>query len=239
MNSSNLCEAPSICHFYGREKERLLDRLEAALQLALEGVARLLPGKLHPLEMAAQLRVAMDDSHVMSPEAGYVANTYRLLLSPPDFAPLAQIKTDIEAELADHLRQYADQRGYACGPRMSVRITSEPGASPGRAKVTAEFDRSPIPAMLHVTDGLPPQTFTVTEPVTLGRDAECEIRLADPTVSRRHGRLTWTYQGWTLRDLGSNNGTQVNGQLVNAHLLRDNDLIQLGNVQLRFSFHSE
>ena len=105
--------------------------------------------------------------------------------------------------------------------------------------MTAEFDRSLLPAACQVVDGLPPQMFDVTDTVTIGRAAECEIELPDPTVSRHHARLEWTYPGWVLRDLGSSNGTQVNGELITEELLSDNDLVQLGNVQLRFGFHIE
>ena len=217
----------------------MLGKLEAALQSALEGVARLLPGKLHPLELAAQLRSAMDSSQRIITEAGYVGNVYRIQLSPEDLGPLAELKADIEAELAGHLREYAAQREYGCSPQLTVKIDEDTKMAPGTAKVTAHFDRSPLPAVMQVVDGLPPQIFDVTDTVAVGRATECEIQLPDPTVSRHHARLEWTYPGWVLRDLGSNNGTQVNGQLITQELLSNNDLVQLGEVQLRFSFRVE
>ncbi len=217
----------------------MLEKLEAALQSALERVARLLPGKLHPLELAAQLRSAMDGSQVISTETGYVANVYCILLSAGDREPLAELEADIEGELADHLREYAAERDYGCSPRLTVKLEGDAELPRGTAQVTAEFDRSLLPAACQVVDGLPPQVFDVTDTVTIGRAAECEIELPDPTVSRHHARLEWTYPGWVLRDLGSSNGTQVNGELITEELLSDNDLVQLGNVQLRFGFHIE
>lgn len=217
----------------------MLEKLEAALQSALEGVARVLPGKLHPLELAAQLRAAMDASQVISTETGYVANTYRVLLHPEDLQPLAQLTDDIEAELGSHLGEYAAQRGYGRSPRITVKLASDVEISRGGVKVSSEFDRSPLPARLQIIDGLPPRVFNVTETVEVGRSADCAIHLPEPTVSREHARLEWTYQGWVLHDPGSSNGTRVNGQLTSEQLLRDSDLVQLGNVQLRFSFRVE
>jgi hypothetical protein len=221
------------------EAEALLERLEAALQSALERVGRWLPGKLHPLELAAQLRAAMDHSQVISTESGYVANTYRILLNPGDMQALVELSADVEAELARHLRQYAGQRDYLCGPRISVTLSGDPGTSPGAANVNADFDRAVVPALLHITEGLPGQVFHVNDTTNLGRAADCDIRLPDPTISRHHAQLEWTYRGWLIRDLGSSNGTEVNGQPISECLLSDNDLVQLGSVQLRFSFHGE
>ena len=46
----------------------------------------------------------------------------------------------------------------------------------------------------------------------VGRSRRCDLRLPDPNVSSEHARLTWTHAGWTLQDLGSRNGTYVDGR---------------------------
>ena len=217
----------------------MLEKLEATLRSALEGAARLLPGKLHPLELAAQLRAAMDSSQVISTETGYVANRYRVLLHPEDFEPLAELAADIEAQLAHHLQEYAGQQGYGGSPRITVKITSDCEVARGSAKVTSTFDRSLLPAELAMVGGLPAQVFEVTKAAEIGRSAQCPIHLPEPSVSRHHARLEWTYQGWLLRDLGSSNGSYVNGERRSEQLLSDDDLIQLGDIQLRFNFRVE
>ena len=68
--------------------------------------------------------------------------------------------------------------------------------------------------------------------VTLGRGAECQLRLdpeGDLEVSSRHAALLRRPQGWTVRDLGSRNGTFLNETVVATEVpLRDGDLIALG-----------
>ena len=69
----------------------------------------------------------------------------------------------------------------------------------------------------------------------LGRELEDGIRLDSPTVSRRHARISVMDDGAVLEDLGSKNGTFVQGQSVTAQIpLADGDEIRVGSVVLRF-----
>jgi pSer/pThr/pTyr-binding forkhead associated (FHA) protein len=66
-------------------------------------------------------------------------------------------------------------------------------------------------------------------PCVVGRDVGCEVRVSDPMVSRRHCRIDWRDGGPVLEDLGSLNGTEVNGEeITDLHRLAEGDLIQMG-----------
>lgn len=83
----------------------------------------------------------------------------------------------------------------------------------------------------------PGAAFDLTKEVTLlGRDVTNDISLGDPEVSRQHARVTRTPGGYVLEDLGSTNGSFVNGErLVAPRVLASGDLIGLGeNVTLSF-----
>jgi hypothetical protein len=69
--------------------------------------------------------------------------------------------------------------------------------------------------------------------LVLGRHRGCEVVLADPTVSRRHARLVYDADRWTLQDLGSRNGTLVNGRRIDVCPLNPGDRVQLGAQRLR------
>lgn len=69
---------------------------------------------------------------------------------------------------------------------------------------------------------------------TLGRALDNEVVLESNDVSRRHARLEPAGSVLRLVDLGSTNGTRVNGRRVAEHLLREGDLVELGSVQLIF-----
>lgn len=68
----------------------------------------------------------------------------------------------------------------------------------------------------------------------IGRAPEADIRIANPSVSRRHAVLAETKGAWLLRDLGSQNGTTVAGRLVREHPIADGDVVRLGEIDLRF-----
>lgn len=68
----------------------------------------------------------------------------------------------------------------------------------------------------------------------IGRDPSALVRLVDNRVSRRHALIEATVDGCSLRDLGSSNGTTVNGEPVTDRVLADGDMIGIGGVSLRF-----
>jgi pSer/pThr/pTyr-binding forkhead associated (FHA) protein len=67
----------------------------------------------------------------------------------------------------------------------------------------------------------------------IGRSSSCQVVLGDDTVSRRHAELRFREGRWLLRDLGSSNGTFVNGRLVTEAEVRAGDVIHLGGCRLR------
>jgi pSer/pThr/pTyr-binding forkhead associated (FHA) protein len=67
----------------------------------------------------------------------------------------------------------------------------------------------------------------------IGRSSACQIVLGDDTVSRRHAELRFEDGRWLLRDLGSSNGTYVNGRLVTEAEVRAGDVIHLGGCKLK------
>jgi FHA domain/DUF1707 SHOCT-like domain len=66
---------------------------------------------------------------------------------------------------------------------------------------------------------------------TIGRTQDCDLRIADLSVSRRHAQLERADDGWLLSDLGSHNGTRVNGWLVREPVpVRPGDLLAFGSA---------
>ena len=70
--------------------------------------------------------------------------------------------------------------------------------------------------------------------VSLGRSTQATVRLDDPMVSRRHARIYQRDSDYVLEDLGSKNGTRVNGQPTRSHVLKSGDTIELGDCTVRF-----
>ena len=66
---------------------------------------------------------------------------------------------------------------------------------------------------------------------SIGRTQDCDLRISDLSVSRRHAQLDRGEDGWRLSDLGSHNGTRVNGWLVREPVpVRPGDIVQFGSA---------
>ncbi len=72
------------------------------------------------------------------------------------------------------------------------------------------------------------------EVVTIGRLPDCEVVLKDKGASRRHAQIKLKDGTATLTDLGSTNGTRLNGQVVQSRALEDGDRITIGSTVLEF-----
>lgn len=93
-----------------------------------------------------------------------------------------------------------------------------------------------------IAGGTVGQMYKLTKPdIFIGRATDAEIRVDDEGVSRKHARISMTpNQQVILIDLGSTNGTYVNGAKVSEQVLRDGDKLQIGsNTVLKFQYQDE
>ena len=110
--------------------------------------------------------------------------------------------------------------GVVARPRQGV-----PGRTGMRLVVTSPGETGLVPGT----------EFAVAGTMTLGRDGDNGIVLGDASISNRHARLERVRDGWRLVDLGSTNGTFVNGRGVDAGgvVLRGGEQISFGAVTMR------
>lgn len=73
-----------------------------------------------------------------------------------------------------------------------------------------------------------------TRPTVLGRSSKCDVQIDQESVSRNHCRISFNGKHYTVRDLGSTNGTYVNDDLCDEVNLRDGDQVKVGRTILKF-----
>jgi pSer/pThr/pTyr-binding forkhead associated (FHA) protein len=106
-------------------------------------------------------------------------------------------------------------------------------ARPRRGSPAEIASLTPVRGVLRVVELGSERRFEGLCPLTIGRDAGCELVLADVEVSRRHARLETQGSIVFLRDLESSNGTFLNGRrLESAVELREGDEIDVGTTRL-------
>jgi len=132
-------------------------------------------------------------------------------------------QTDRRADLGELV---ADIR--RSGPLRRALLQVVEGWSRLSADVEAAWQRPRVPVL-----ALPAAAGAL---VILGRARECDCVVPEPSVSRRHASLRRDGERWLLRDLGSRNGTRVNGlRVVEETEVRPGDRVSLGEVRYRLA----
>ena len=125
------------------------------------------------------------------------------------------------------------------GSHVSTRQPAAEAADPARAVSSDTATRLGVagPAQLVVLDseGNRKETISITrDPIVIGRLSTSDVVLADSNVSRRHAEVRRDGSRWMIVDLGSTNGTTVNGKLAREQTLKDGDRIAFGTSELIF-----
>lgn len=229
----------------------VLQRFERRLGSLVEGAfARAFRAEVQPVEVAAALQRELDEkAAIVAAGRTLVPNSFAVELGPTDHARLAPYEEALGAEFASMVREHADDQHYTfVGPvgvtleqaddldtgMFRVRSSAVPGpVSVDRPRATAtRAPRLYAAPGGHVPAGAGPAHVLDKPTVVIGRATDCDVRLSDPGVSRRHVELRHDGHRVRLRDLGSTNGTLVNGTRVTETELRDGDRIRVGSTTL-------
>lgn len=221
----------------------LLDRFEQRVDRAVNGAfAKAFKSELQPVEVAAALQSEMDArAAVVSRARTVVPNVYTVWVSPVDYERLALYAETLLEEFAVMIRDYAMQQQYTFLGSVTVAMQQSPDRPQGTVEVVSEarVDKE-VAASSAPPSGSAPRlegtkgTYRLTGSVTrIGRGADTDIRIEDPGVSRHHAEIR-IGADVILRDLGSTNGTYVNGMLIAEQPLRDGNVITIGSTNLTF-----
>jgi FhaA, N-terminal domain/FHA domain len=212
-----------------QEFEQRLERLVE------ETLAKPFRSNLQPVEIGRRLTREMDLHRRVGVHGLIAPNYFMVLLATEDLDRFGNFLDALCRELADAAREHARIEGYSFIGPVQVEIVEGNRLRPGRFTVSAEVVEGPdglVFAELVLPDG---QRLTVgTEPVVMGRLPECDIVLTDPNVSRRHAEVRRLGDQVMVADLGSTNGTRVNGVPIREQRLESGDEISLGSTTLRF-----
>jgi Protein of unknown function (DUF3662)/FHA domain len=214
-----------------------LQGIERGLERMVEGVfARAFRSSLRPIELGRRLVREMDDHRSVDVKGRtIVPNQFTFALSEQDYTQFTEIHDALVRELCDAAREYARDEQYTFMGPVQVELTVDPDLRPGRFTVVSRLHEGHGgvgAGTLVLPSG---DRITLSEkPVLIGRLPDCEVTLADPNVSRRHAEVRPFGAGFLVVDLGSTNGTKVNGTTVSEHQLQDGDSITVGATRIRF-----
>lgn len=222
-----------------------LDRFEKKVENAVNNVfAKAFRSEVKPVEIASAIRRTMDDrAAAVSRERTVVPNEFTVLLSPGDRERVDAWGADALAEeMVNAATEHADSQHYAFVGPVRVTFQTDESVETGRLSVTPATRRgSAAPATStaastrHPIIDIDGQRYLLTGPVTvLGRGTEADIVVDDSGVSRRHLELRVTPNGTVATDLGSTNGSFIEGHRIQAATLLDGNTITIGRTQIMF-----
>lgn len=198
--------------------------------------ARLFRSGLRPVELGRRLVREMDANRSVDVRGRtIVPNHYTVAVSGADAERFAEVADSLERELAEAAREHARDEGYTFMGPVSVHLEADDRQHTGAFQITGR--------MREGTGGVGAGSLLLPTGerlglgeavVTVGRRPESTLQLADPNVSRNHAEIRPHGNGWVLVDLGSTNGTRVNGARVSSHELTEGDEIAFGNTIVRF-----
>jgi hypothetical protein len=211
-------------------------RFERRLEQAVEGVfGRVFRSGLRPVEIGRRLVREMDDNRSVGVNGRVVVpNHFTVRLAPEDHERLAEVEDALGRELIEAAREHARDEGYGFMGPLGVEFSVDDRLGTGRFGLEGRLRAPEGGATAHLLLPTGEQVVLGEYLLSMGRLPECTITLGDPKVSRRHAEIRPHGDGWLLTDLGSTNGTLVNGSPVTSHRLLDGDEIQLGSTLIGF-----
>ncbi len=198
--------------------------------------ARMFRSGIRPVELGRRLVREMDDNRSLDVRGRTVVpNQFTVELSEADSERFAEVASSLERELAEAAREHARDEGYVFMGPVSVHLQMTDRQRAGAFQVVGRMREGTggvgagsliLPTGERVSLG--------EAVVTVGRRPESTLQMADPNVSRNHAEIRPRGNGWLVVDLGSTNGTRVNGTRISSHELSDGDEITFGNTLVRF-----
>lgn len=213
-----------------------LRRFERRLENLVEGAfARVFKSGLTPLEIGRRIVREIDGSQTVAVDGALaVPNHYWVFLSTADHQRFVEVETPLTNELIEAARTHiADEQYRVLGP-VSVTLVEAPDYPEGSLQVQAQWREGVAArsgAHLVLATG---ERFPVGNPFTIGRLPGGSLVLGDENVSRNHAVIERSPSGWIVRDLGSTNGTMVNGTPIQESPLHNGDRIVFGATEATF-----
>jgi hypothetical protein len=212
-----------------------LQRFERRLERLVEGgFGKAFRSGLQPVEIGRRLVRELDSRRQIGVRGTVAPNHFVVRISDTDLARFEGFQDALVSELCETVRDSARASDYRFVGPVVVSLDVDPRFGVGDLAVDATIVASEAGATgaLVLPDGRRVQLGE--DPVRIGRLPDCAIALSDTQVSRHHAEVHRGEQGFAVVDLGSLNGTTVNGVTVQEHALVDGDVIGVGETEIRY-----
>jgi hypothetical protein len=213
----------------------LLDNFEKGLERAVNGAfAKTFKSGLQPVEITSALRRELDTkAAVVSRDRILVPNRFTVRLGRGDFDRMNALGPTLIDELTQLVQRHATTQRYSFAGPIAIKLAHDTQLSEGMIEIDSVNVKGTV-AWTPVVD-INGQRHQLTKSRTIiGRGSEADITVDDSGTSRKHVEILWDGTRGQVNDLGSTNGSKLNGQPVTKAPLTPDSVIEIGRTRIVF-----
>ncbi len=213
----------------------LLDNFERGLERAVNGAfAKTFKSGLQPIEITSALRRELDTTAaVVARDRILVPNSFTVRLSHGDYERMAALGPTLIDEFTQLVQRHAAVQHYSFAGGISITLADDPLIRQGMIEISSVNVKGAVSwnPVLDIAGKRYPLTKSRT---IIGRGSEADITVADTGTSRKHVEILWDGQRAQVKDLGSTNGSLLNGAPVSTAPLAPDSVIDIGRTRIVF-----
>ena len=218
-----------------KELVGILDGFEKGLERIVTGAfTKTFKSELQPIEISAAIKGEMDaKASIVDRDRILAPNSYTVFLSSADFKRMQSLGETLLLELNDQATRHAQRQKYQFGAALLINVGEDGSLNLGQVRVTSSTASLQVewtPAL-----DVAGQRYILNKARTVvGRDASADIQVNDNGLSRQHFEILWDGAKAGVRDLGSTNGTKVDGRPITEIGIVADTQIQAGHSDFVF-----
>lgn len=213
----------------------ILDSFEKGLERVVNGAfARAFKSGLQPLEVTAALRRELDTkAAVVSRDRILVPNRFTVRVAKGDYERMTDLGPSLIDELTQLVQQHATAQRYAFAGGISIKFVEDASIAEGIVRIQSENVKGDV-AWNPVLD-IGGKRYPLTKQRTIiGRGSDADITVDDTGTSRQHVEILWDGKRGQVNDLGSTNGSKLNGEPLTKAALPPDSVIEIGRTRIVF-----
>ncbi len=210
-----------------------LDQFERSLERAVgSAFAKTFRTGVHPVDIVAAVKREMDSrAQVVSRERILVPYDYLMVVSPGDYSRLAPLGDQLVSEIIQALDQHRTQQGYSATQPLRLAWEIDSTMTDGMVEARTIDHREGVVWVPMMSVG--GRRYLLTQRHTLlGRGSDVDIAVDGRGISRHHCEIVWDGRRAEVVDLGSTNGTLLDGVPISRAALPDRCTLTLGNTRI-------
>ena len=213
----------------------ILDNFEKGLERVVNGAfAKTFKSGLQPLEVTAALRRELDTkAAVVARDRILVPNKFVVRLSQADYERMTGLGPALIDEFTQLVQQHATAQHYSFAGGISIKLQQDPGVGVGSVQIDSVNVKGEV-AWSPVLDIGGKRYPLAKSRTVIGRGADADITIDDSGTSRKHIEILWDGKRGQVNDLGSTNGSKLNGQPLSKAPLPPDSVIEIGRTRIIF-----